>query len=219
MLAGLLHDLNAPLNNLNLTLALLNGTIARIGVQPSDEPVLTRCRRYVDTLGIETHRLSEHARTMSAALDPQESTGVESVAALIGHAHHALRHHATLHEVHVTLAAAPAEVCTSGDIGLLRLALLALMLTSIGITAAGGGIVVTPEDAGDHLNVRIRASPAQASAAALRAADAILTPPGPQWRALVAARHILEMHGGSVTLHADAHDTVMLDAHLPLHLA
>lgn len=217
VLAGMLHDLNAPLNNLTLTLALLDGALARM---PADDAPLERCRRYAATLEHETRRLSDSARAMRAAVTPEETaSGDAPIAALLHDAQHALRQHATLHEVRVSIGAAAADLRAAGDIGLLRLALLDLLLTAIGVTAPGGDIVVTPRRERDDLRVDISARAAHVPAAALRTLDGILSLPDLDWLGFVAARRILEMQGGAATLHEAASDTILMEARLPLRRA
>jgi signal transduction histidine kinase len=220
VLAGLLHDLNGPLNNFNLTLALLSGTLARITAQQPDDPALERCRRYADTLTNETRRFSECARAMTAAVTPAEpSTGVLSISALLHGAQHALRHHASLREVRMRLDATDAEACAAGDTDLLHLALIDLMLAAIDATAAGGEIAVTPEPRDGTLSIRIVARPARVSADALRGTEDVLAFPGPQSLGFVAARRIIERHGGVATMRTDAGDALVVDARMPLHRA
>lgn len=217
VLAGLLHDLNGPLNNLSLTLALLSGTLARLMARQPDDAALERCRRYVDTLAAESRRAYDCARSMSAAVTPaQESAGVAPASTLLHDAHHALRHHASLHELRVTIAESDAGLCTAGNLDLLRLALIDLMLAAIDATAPGGEITLTPQPAAGALRVRIAAHAARAPADALRTIDDILAAPPEQWLGYVAARRILETHGGGATLRHEDRDTLVIDARMPL---
>lgn len=220
VLAGLLHELNGPLNNLNLTLALLTAALARIVAQQPGDSALERCRRHVDTLNAEIRRLSECSRAMSGALGPpDESSGVAPVAPLLHEVQRVLRHHAMLHELSISMAEPPADLCMAGDIGLLRLALLDLVLTALGITAPGGEIMVTSDDDRGALHLRIVARRASASADAFHATDNILAVPSAEWLGFVAARRILELHGGGAALRAEARDTLAIEARLPLHRA
>jgi hypothetical protein len=90
------------------------------------------------------------------------------------------------------------------------------MLTAIDATAAGGEIMVTPEANGSTMRLRIAAHAARAPADALRTADGILVSPRAQWVCYVAARRIIETHGGSAALHADAGDMLVMDVRMPL---
>jgi signal transduction histidine kinase len=214
VLAGLLHDLNGPLNNLSLTLALLSGTLSRVTAQQPDDATLARCRRYVDTLTAETQRFSDSARALGAAIVPPEaSTGSIALSSLLQHAQRALRHHASLREVHLSIASAAADLAVAGDPDLLKLALVDLLVTAIDATAPGGEIAVTPDDAGGTLRVRIVARAARI--ALDRALDEMLSMPRSQSVCFVAARRILELHGGSATLRADSGDAIVIDARMP----
>jgi hypothetical protein len=154
---------------------------------------------------------------MSAAVTPPEqSVGIVQVSTLLHEVRHALRHHASLNELHVTVDPADAELCVTGDVDLLRLAIVDLMLTAIEATAAGGEITLTPEANGATMRLRIAARAARAPVDALRTADGILASPRAQWVCYVAARRIIETHGGSAVLHADAGDTLVFDVRMPL---
>jgi signal transduction histidine kinase len=146
----------------------------------------------------------------------EQSVGIVKVSALLNDVRHALRHHASLNELRVTVAPADAGLCVAGDVELLRLALVDLMLTAIDATAAGGEIMVTPEANGSTMRLRIAAHAARAPADALRTADGILVSPRAQWVCYVAARRIIETHGGSAALHADAGDMLVMDVRMPL---
>jgi signal transduction histidine kinase len=216
VLAGLLHDLNGPLNNLNLTLALLSGTLPRIATQQPADAALERCCRHADTMADQTRRFSEGARAMSAAVAPAEhAAGVALVSALLHDAQNALRHHASLREVRTSIAPAAPGLAVSGDLDLLRLALVDLLLTAIDETTAGGDITVTADDADGGLCLRIRARAAPVNGGGPDAGGDMLASPSAQWLGYVAARRILELHGGSATLHADA-DALVIEARMPL---
>jgi signal transduction histidine kinase len=217
VLSGRLHDLNGPLNNLTLTLALLSAALPPMAAQPTDDVALQRCRRYADTLALEARRLAEGARAISAAIVPAEpSAGVAPVSTLLRDAQHTLRHHASMHEVRVSVDTKPAaDFASSGDLDLLQLALVGLLLTALAATDPGGEIMVTPADAGGGLlltRARVAREPVDGAAAA---SGLMLVSPRAQWLCYAAARRILELHGGGATLHAEP-DTLLIEARMPI---
>ena len=115
--------------------------------------------------------------------------------------------------MHLSIASAAADLAVAGDPDLLKLALVDLLVTAIDATAPGGEIAVTPDDAGGTLRVRIVA---RAARIALDGAlDEMLSMPRSQSVCFVAARRILELHGGSATLRADSGDAIVIDARMP----
>ena len=214
VLVGILHDLNGRLNNFNLTLTLLETTLARHAPQAPVEPLLERCRRYGAALTNEARRLADALQPLATLVSPEApaDTGID-VGRLLEETRHALRHATVLHEIALAASADDGVPLVRGDGALLRLALLDIVIGLMACTAPGGQIAMSAAADGDDVVVRFTARGTRIPAATLRAFDRItLTAPASALD-LLAARAIIAAQGGSVTLQSHDEDA-RIDARL-----
>jgi len=143
--AGFLHDLNGPLNNVNLTLALLDTTLGRARVAAPGDSLLDRCQRHVALLQAESLRLQQWSRTVGSVLiTPEASEPRADLLVLLGEVHRMVRHQAALHEVMLSVAA-PEGVMVAIDPWHLRLLLLDVLAPLLELAAPGTTIAATAD--------------------------------------------------------------------------
>jgi signal transduction histidine kinase len=210
VLAGIVHDLNGRLNNLILTVTLLDTTLARHAAPAPVEPLLERCRRYGSTLASEAKRLTEALRPLAAMVVPEVSGGDGTdVARLLDEIRAALRHAAVLGEIGLAASVRDTTLRAHGDVALLRVALLDIATGLMACTPPGGDIAIGAHAEGDDVVVRFTASGARIPAAALRAFDRVPATAAPGALELMAARAIVAAQGGQVELETHAEGAVV----------
>jgi K+-sensing histidine kinase KdpD len=210
VLAGILHDLNGRLNNLHLTVTLLDTALARHAEPAPVEPLLERCRRYSGTLANETKRLAEAVRPLAALVAP-ESPGGEGIdiARLLDEIRAALRHATLLGEIGLSATVQDTTLRARGDAALLRVALLDIVTGLMACTPPGGDIALVARAEGDDVVVRFAARGARIPAAALGAFDRLTLTAPPGALELMAARAIVAAQGGRATVETYAEGAVV----------
>lgn len=135
--AGFLHDLNGPLNNVNLTLALLDATLGRARAAAPGDGLLDRCQRHVALLQAESLRLQQWSRVVgNVLLAPEGAEPRADLLVLLGEVHRMVRHQAALHELMLSVAA-PEGVMVAIDPWHLRLLLLDVLAPLVELGAPG----------------------------------------------------------------------------------
>jgi len=203
--AGRLHDLNGPLNNLRLTLELLERALAqrRAGAASDAD---SRVRRYLDTLAQESGRVAAWSRDAAATIgDPSPQAEAGALAALIEEAGGLFRHPAALAEVRIEAGAPLADDVRIADVAAVR-ALLATFLCAAIAMAPAGAVVSLDGAAGDaDATLRITIHPARVPADAARAFERPpQAPESPLEVDLLAGRLRAEALRGEATLGIDA---------------
>jgi signal transduction histidine kinase len=216
VLGGLLHDLNGPMNNIALTLALVAATVARQAAATPDDPLVARLVRHVATLEAEMLRLGSRSQAMASVLHA-EGSGPEPIALrdVAGEVRRQLRHHAALHEIALDEAAPGDDATVDADRERLRFALLALVLAACALCAPGARVVLDVRRRGHEALVRIAAQPATLPDAGRAAFDSPLVSPPSEWLHLVAGRVAATAEGGHVAIVSDARDEVVLEVAFP----
>jgi signal transduction histidine kinase len=218
VIAGLLHDVNGPLNNVSLTLSLLESAMGRLAHVDGLDELAARCRRYVDVLRTESARLVQWTREAGSAVHPGMPAGdPASLAELLGELQRMLRHHATLCGVSIEVGVIDPMLQVAGDGGRVRLALLDFLMAAIGFSAAGGRIAVSCDAGDDSLRLCIDMPDATLPADAQRwLCHMLATPPADAWP-LVAGRLLIEEQGGSSALSSPVGKGLRVDIRLPRH--
>jgi signal transduction histidine kinase len=201
-LGGLVHSGKGPLNNFNLTLALLTAAITRgEGVSPD---VQARSLRYVDVLRAEAGRLAHYLEEMHGLVMPRDCAPESfDIAAMLRESARTLHHGATLREIELATDVPDAPVLAFGEPEQVRLALLALTLSLIDATPAGGVVTcaIEPEESGDRV-ARIALSTSREGVPARLAASLfrVACTAGSDQAAAIAGRMIIEAQGGDVAI-------------------
>lgn len=200
--SALLHEINAPLNNVKLTLALCDASLARSAPDAVPADLRTRLERYFKVVDDETtrltHLLDELRQMSSASPSPRETFDLRSLNADIARL---MRHEATIRQIRLRTDAGDVEVRAHADRRLTLLALIGLVIHMLEQTAPDGvlsvGVAATPEGEGCfHIESTAAGEIAGTRAALETVADGVKRNDIP----LVAARAHIETIGGSVEM-------------------
>jgi signal transduction histidine kinase len=206
VLPGLLHDLNAPLNNLGLTLTLLERALqaelrARSGddgAGSGDDDVPPRLRRYLDTLHQECRRMGARTRTMAALAGPSmEPSDARDLREIVAEVPDLLRHYASLEEVRLEAAPGAADAAAVTNADVVREALLAIVAGAIARARPGGRVALEMVDGPSKAAMHISVTPAPEGAARAPAPARPVEMPEAD---LAAGRALIEALGGTAQL-------------------
>lgn len=207
VIASLVHDAKGPLNNLHLTLALLASTIGRMGAAHEQHDALARCQRYLDVMQTEETRLAARLNDIHALTQRTDVIRERvEVGALLRDVARLLRHEARIRDAKLELDVATGPAWAFGDAHQLQLAFLAFCECLV--DAARPASVITLRVSADapsgaprvHLvgtNVAVPVGVATHLFRIGRTADT-------DSQSVLAARMIIEAHGGEVALVGDA---------------
>ncbi len=218
VLTGLVHAAKGPLNNFNLTLALLAAGLARDDGSAATPDASARRRRYVDVLQNESARLAAcideiHALTIvrDASREPID------LCAMARDCTRVLRHGATMREVGVEVDVPDLAVTAFGDPQLVRLALLSFTICVLELTSAGGRVSsrVRGGNGEDAASVAITTSEPKVPPALAHALFRLACTAESDYAAAIAARLIIEAQGGDVVLHDNDTSAPGVVLHLP----
>jgi signal transduction histidine kinase len=198
-LSGLVHQAKGPLNNFQLTLALLATSLARSSAA-SNDAASPRWRRYLDVLQTESARLTacineigEHAHAVDEPhCDLDMNAIVSDVARL-------LRHEATLRDAAIEARVTATPSLVHGDSRALRLALVGFALCILDRIAHKGSVTLSVDRVDSRVRVRVagaRAAPAPDVTRTLFELSAVRMAPHARE---VAGRLIVELHDGEVS--------------------
>jgi hypothetical protein len=205
VLTGLVHAAKGPLNNFNLTLALLSAGVARADAATPAPDVTARWTRYIDVLRNEAARLAGCIEDIQAvALRHDPSHDAFDLCAMSLDCARVLRHGATMREIGLELDVAERPVYAMGDAQLIRLALLSFTISVLELTSPGG-----------RVGWRVTQGDARSASVAITTSQPVLPPDlvagifrlsctaESDYSAAIAARLIIEAQGGDVVLHED----------------
>jgi len=204
VLAGLVHGASGPLNNFNLTLAILDAGIEPSAGIPRAADASARLRRHLGVLRSEAAALGKRLDELRALSDRRPHDPVRfDVAASVQDVARWLRHEAVVREAAIH-ADASSPVWIAADRDAMTLAIVAL--ASRLLDACGPGSVLRLSAVSvqreQHCIVRIDVEPASVSAAfadELFAVRPMTRDPAP-----ATARVIVEAHGGTLAFQRDA---------------
>lgn len=203
VLVGLVHAANGPLNNFNLTLALLATSLVRAETASAAPEMAARWTRYIEVLRNETARLASFVEDIHALTLPHEpAREAIDLCALLRECARVLRHDATIREIELVLDAPDLATYAMGDPQLVRLALLALTICLLDVTPPGGriGWRLSDGDGASAPAIAITTSlatlPPDLVASLFRLSCTAESP----YSAAIAGRLIIEAQGGGVAL-------------------
>jgi signal transduction histidine kinase len=216
-LSGLVHEAKGPLNNFQLTLALLNAGLTRLEESAAASDVTARWRRHFGVLQSETARLTARLGDIDALAHAADAGRLPvDIATLLRNVMHVLRHDATMSELAIDVESTGEGIIVRADSRALRLALLGLTACVFEATPPGDVVRVCVERLGDDgAHIRIHAAttrlPTELHAAMFRigcGTDA-------RYVAAGAGRVIIEAHGGTLAVHDDGGVFRGFDIRLP----
>jgi hypothetical protein len=220
-LTGLVHAAKGPLNNFNLTLALLAGGITRGDADRPRPDAGAKRARYVEVLQNEAVRLAacvDEIHALTLVHDGARET--IDLSALSQDCARVLRHGATMREVALELDLPARTVHAVGDPALVRLALLSFAISLIELTSRGGrvGWQLTQEQRGGHAKIAMTTSePSLPNAFASGLFRLSCTAESP-FSAAIAARLVVEAQSGDVVVRDGRDSTAGILLALPASL-
>jgi signal transduction histidine kinase len=213
VIGGLLHDLNGPLNNIALTLALVTTGIARSVAAAPDDPAMTRLARHVATLEAEVRRLAECSQAMGRSLqDDFAGASAEPIVLepLVAEIRRRLRHHAALHEiVFEDIDAEDSDIAVRAARDALQLALSALLLGACAACTPESRVGFRIARRGAQATLTVSARAAVLSPEVRDALDTMVMPPPAGALHLAAGRRAVQAQGGLVSFAHGANDVVI----------
>jgi hypothetical protein len=218
LLTDLVHTAKGPLNNFNLTLALLAAGAARGDASAPTPETIARRNRHIGVLQSEAARLAGCIDEIHALALPHDASDAPIDLAAMSHdCARVLRHEATMHEVKLELDAPGQPVMASGDAQLVRLALLSFAICLIELTSPGGRVgwrVAHTDGEADPSILLTTTEPALPSA--LVAALFRLSCTGEsEYSGAIAARLVIEAQRGDVFLHDGGDSPPGILLHVP----
>lgn len=212
------HDINGPINNIQLTLELLKSGLQNAGMLSSD--LLQRLQRYQTVLKEELLRLSGLIRTLPGELSPPASAAEPfDVRTVVDEIVRRLKHEAAARQIRRSLISSPVPLWTNGSRGQIRLALFSLAIMLLEATRPGGllTIVVEKSEAGAEIGIRSdNAELAESHFAGLRQ---LFFPTQQNGSGVFAARLAIESQGGGVTMEKQSDKGIGVRVLLPLSAA
>ncbi len=204
VLSGLIHEAKGPLNNFKLTLALLAASIERSEHSATPPETLARWHRYLGLLDTEGTRLVDCLDDMHALAQAREPARERiDIGALLRDVVRVLRHAATMREAHIDLEPPPDPIWVAGDPRLLRLALSSLTLCVLDVSPPGADVTWCIEPVVADIPARsLRVTASRCVLPPDLAAEifGIRCATRSDHVAAIAARTIIEAHGGDIAL-------------------
>ena len=204
MLSGLVHSASGPLNNFNLTLAVVDAGIASFDAFPQAAAACARLRRHLGVLRSEAATLVSTLDALRALSDRRPSEPVRmDLAAAVRDVVRSLRHEAVAHEAAIA-AHAPAPAWIIADREAVTLALVALASRLLDACDAGGIVRLAAEHVTRERSciVRIAVEPDAALESLANELFAICA--NPMDPAPATVRAIVEAQGGTLSLQTEA---------------
>jgi signal transduction histidine kinase len=199
VLTGLVHAAKGPLNNFNLTLALLSAAISR-GSDAGSE-LAARRERYLEVLRNEAVRLAACIDEIHALTLRHEPTNEAiDVVALSTDCARVLRHGATMREVVLDLDVPSSPLMIFGDPHLVRLALLSFAISVLDLTSPGGRVGWRVAQADDACLVTMTTTESALPPALAASLFRLSCTAESHYSAAITGRLIIEAQGGEVTL-------------------
>lgn len=215
----IVHDLNGPANNIQIALSLLEAAVEDLALSSaSDAGTPLRLQRYVNVLKDELGRLGGLIRGIpTLTVQAREGTAEElDFRGLLEEVLLLVRHEATARQIKRDMSLAPqGQFLVRGSRGLLKLALLGLVVSLVEAIPEGGVVSVEITHDEGRLRVALAARGVAGTQDLLDAARTLLPRTRPKPASVAAARAIVERHGGDLQAEV-AGSTLLFRVSLPL---
>lgn len=200
--SALLHEINAPLNNVKLTLALCDASLARADARALPGDLRTRLDRYFKVVSDETSRLAillEELRQMSSVSPaPAETFPLQALNADIARL---MRHEATIRQIRLRTRAVDEPLHAHADRRVAMLSLLGLVIHLVEQTEPDGVVCVDLARGGDgEAWITLDSTAATAAPATRLALESVAGGVRREDIPLVAARACIETLHGRLTV-------------------
>jgi signal transduction histidine kinase len=212
VLSGLVHAASGPLNNFNLTLAVLDAGIAAFDAYPDAAAACARLRRHLGVLRMEATSLVSTLDALRALSEgrPSEPARID-LAESIHDVARSLRHEAVVREATIaTDASSPAWIVADREA--ITLALVALASRLLEECDAGGVVRLEAASIPGESTCSVRIVTEPAAALESVAAELFAIQPNPLDPAPATARTIIESHGGTLCFRRDARQSAIVIA-------
>lgn len=213
----IVHDLSAPLHNLQLTLSLLQAAVTETaGVDAAE--LQRRGQRYAEVLQQELLKLRGLIRNLPSYLAAHRAGTQEDIdiRAMVEEAARLIRQESTARRIRPTLSLPPAPLMIRGEVQSLRLAVLNLLIALMTATEAGGSLRIDLGQEGERVRMSVRAGNCKLSDEVLNDLYAVALSAANLPVELVAARLIIESHHGEIAAARESETEVRFDVSLPL---
>ncbi|MBA2690705.1 MAG: PAS domain-containing sensor histidine kinase [Burkholderiales bacterium] len=216
---ALVHDLNAPINNIQLTLELLQSGLKELDGAALPAGAFHRLERYQSVLKEETQRLKLLIRALPKSFNPASSLTEKFdlrpiLEDLSGH----LRHEAAAKQIRRSISVPAQELAMIGSPGHIKLALHIVGLFLLEATATGGTLMIRAERRGSTAEIALCTDAARLVKGSISGLDDIFFSSEDDALGLYAARVIIESQGGDITFEEQA-DRIGFRAGLPIAAA
>ena len=221
---SLVHDLNGPINNIQLTLELLRSSLNELTSSLPNE-VFQRLQRYQSVLKEETHRLSSLIKALPSSLNPpslkpEQFDVREVVEEVMGR----LRHEAAAKQIRRTIMTPPYEVTITGSPDHIKLALFNLAIMLVEATSTGGNLLLKAERRAHVAEITLCSDAAHMAEESFNELHQLFfssscTSSNRHSLGLFAARLVIESHGGDLAFETKSSHEVVFRALLPLTAA
>jgi signal transduction histidine kinase len=204
VLSGLVHGASGPLNNFNLTLAVLDADRERFDALPQAADASARLRRHLGVLRSEAAALVSILDELRALAErrSRDSTRID-LAESVRDVARWLRHEAVMREAAIaTDASSPAWI--TGDRDAMTLALVALVSRLLDACGPGSVLRLSALHVANERHCLVRITVEPATVPAELADELFAIRPSPRDPAPATARMIVEAHGGTLAFQCDA---------------
>jgi signal transduction histidine kinase len=197
--AAIVHDLNAPINNILLTLELLDPGFrgADTGHLPAE--ILQRLQRYRLVLREELTRLSRLIRTLPEQLNPAKAPQEEfDLRTVLEEVHRELKHDAAARQIRRSLVNSPTPLPVCGAQDRIRVALFNVAALLIEATSSPGNLSVEASRHQDQAQVIFYCDSACVAAGSIGVLQRLSLPEDGVSMGLFVARLIAEFYDGEI---------------------
>ena len=211
VLSGLVHAASGPLNNFNLTLAVMDAGIEPFDASPQAAAACARFRRHLGVLRSEAASLVSTLDELRALSDRRSRDPVRiDVAECVRDVARWLRQEAVVRGAAIA-ADAPTPAWIVADRETIALGLIALASRMLEACGPGSVVRLLVEQAGER-NCIVRIAVEPVGEAASLADELFTIRPNPQDPTPATARTIIEAHGGVLSFECDARQCTVIVA-------
>jgi signal transduction histidine kinase len=203
--AALVHDLNAPINNILLTLELLDAGFRQVAGNSLPADLVQRLHRYQTVLREEMTRLNALVKSLperlGAAKSPQEEFDLRAV---VEEVNRRLKHDAAAKQMRRNLELGSSPLPVYGSQERIRLALFNVAMLLLESARSAGNLRIAATQHEHQAQVAVYCDTARMDARSMAVLHRLSLPSDPPGIGLFAARLIVEYYDGELAAETDA---------------
>ena len=217
LISTLVHDLNAPINTMRITLELVERTLANAGLDVANESKV-KWERYRNILNEELSKLKVQVADIPNLFDMSDNailaffdirSVIESVAKFV-------KHEAASRNIRRELELPDNAVLVYGREAELRLALLNLAVSLVEATKQGGKLQFSTASQNDFSEILLRGDLVEVNQLSICDDQPMTSSPEGNSLGIFVARLIIEAHGGEIKTHISVeNESVVIQVILP----